>query len=202
MMTISKEERECWERLHELQDKLYNKFKEDGLLTDRYAFARYTCESMEPDVVELRRLIKLRSTFNEPRMFQYWEPTSRIEDIHCIDCHNEVHGTFHVTENGQRQCMRCYCKEIIPEKRMTIYYLSREEYDKITDPHWWGRTRGWTDGKDIYINKDAFYINDRDRSLLLQHEIGHIEGMEHQLFGVMSPYGLIRWLSGYMGMNI
>lgn len=48
-----------------------------------------------------------------------------------------------------------------------------------------------------WINEDAFYIGDRDKDLVLRHEIGHIEGKEHTLFGLMCPYGLLRYLTAW-----
>ena len=80
---------------------------------------------------------------------------------------------------------------------MTVYYLSKEDYNKTIKPHWWGRARAWTDGVDVYINKDAFYIDQRDRQLILEHELEHINGKNHTNFGVMSPYGLVRWLTSW-----
>jgi hypothetical protein len=46
---------------------------------------------------------------------------------------------------------------------------------------------------EVWINQDAFYINDRDKDLLLRHELGHIEGKEHTLIGLMCPYGFLRY---------
>jgi hypothetical protein len=48
---------------------------------------------------------------------------------------------------------------------------------------------------EIYINKDAIYINKRDYELLIKHEKGHKEGKEHTIFGIMSPNSLIRYLT-------
>ena len=52
-------------------------------------------------------------------------------------------------------------------------------------------------GVDVYINKDALYLDQRDRQLLLEHELGHIEGKGHTKTGVMAPYGLVRWLTSW-----
>lgn len=83
-----------------------------------------------------------------------------------------------------------------------IFYQTKLEYEKCCEEngithHWYGYPRGWTDLKDIYINKDAFYINDRDRKLLLYHEEGHIAGKNHTLLGLMSAYGLIRFFTTF-----
>ena len=50
-------------------------------------------------------------------------------------------------------------------------------------------------GGEVWINEDAFYLNDRDRDLVLRHELGHIEGKDHTTFGLMCPYGLLRYLT-------
>ncbi len=76
-----------------------------------------------------------------------------------------------------------------------IKYLKEEEYKKISPVSWYGYPRGWTNGVDIYVNEDAFFIDSRDRILLIEHEQGHIDGKEHTTFGLMSPYGLVRWLT-------
>jgi len=46
--------------------------------------------------------------------------------------------------------------------------------------------------EEIYINKDAFYFNEFDKKLLIAHEQGHIDGREHELFGLMNPFGPTR----------
>lgn len=48
---------------------------------------------------------------------------------------------------------------------------------------------------EVWINDDTFYIGDRDKDLVLRHELGHIEGKEHTMFGLMCPYGLLRYLT-------
>ena len=48
---------------------------------------------------------------------------------------------------------------------------------------------------EIWINEDAFYIGDRDKDLVLRHELGHLEGKEHTIFGLMCPYGLLRYFT-------
>ncbi len=73
--------------------------------------------------------------------------------------------------------------------------LSHEDYIKTIDPHWWGRARGWTDGKDIYIDSGAIYLDPRDYNLLIKHEVGHIQGLEHEPVGVMSAYGGVRYVT-------
>ncbi len=57
--------------------------------------------------------------------------------------------------------------------------------------------RGYSDSDtgEVWINKDVFYIGDRDKDLVLRHELGHIEGKEHTMFGLMCPYGLLRYLT-------
>src|SRR5574341_1501363 len=52
--------------------------------------------------------------------------------------------------------------------------------------------RGFTDMKDIYVNENAIFLNEKDKDLHIAYLQGHIEGKEHTLFGVMSPYPLIR----------
>lgn len=74
--------------------------------------------------------------------------------------------------------------------------------------HPWGYSRGFTLGQDIYINEDAFYLDERDKTLLLAHEEGHVNtpeheltlleriiGADHTLTGLMSPWGLVRRLT-------
>jgi len=55
--------------------------------------------------------------------------------------------------------------------------------------------RGFMAGQDVYINNDAWYINQRDRDILIQHELGHTEGYRHTWTGVMSAYSIIRWIT-------
>jgi len=79
-----------------------------------------------------------------------------------------------------------------------LVYQIKSEYEEGCPRPWYSfiyLPRGWTDGKDIYVNLGAFYIDDRDFRLLIQHEIGHNEGKKHTLFGLMSPYGLVRYLT-------
>lgn len=89
---------------------------------------------------------------------------------------------------------------------MTTFFLRQTEYESIArlykvKKHWYGYPRGFALGEipidDIYINDDAFYIDKRDRQLLLDHETGHTEGKDHTLSGVMSPWGLIRYLTTF-----
>lgn len=51
------------------------------------------------------------------------------------------------------------------------------------------------DTEEVWINEGAFYIGNRDKDLVLRHELGHIEEKEHTLFGLMCPYGLLRYLT-------
>ena len=79
-----------------------------------------------------------------------------------------------------------------------IIYQSREEYIKECPRPWYSfisLPRGYTDYKDIYINQDAFFISKRDKRLLIEHEQGHIAGLIHTWLGLMSPYGIIRYLT-------
>ena len=57
--------------------------------------------------------------------------------------------------------------------------------------------RGYSDTGtgEVWINQDAFYFGDRDKDLLLRHELGHIEGKDHTLFGLMCPYGFLRYIT-------
>ncbi len=48
---------------------------------------------------------------------------------------------------------------------------------------------------EIYINSDAFILNERDATLLLAHEQGHKDGKQHTATGIMSAYGLVRYLT-------
>jgi Zn-dependent protease with chaperone function len=48
---------------------------------------------------------------------------------------------------------------------------------------------------DTHINQDAFFLDQRDYDLLIAHEAGHAAGRDHETFGLMSPYGLIRYLT-------
>lgn len=61
--------------------------------------------------------------------------------------------------------------------------------------HWYGYPRGFVLEGEIYINDDAFFLDDRDRILLVLHEQGHIDGKEHTSMGLMSPYGLVRYFT-------
>jgi hypothetical protein len=97
-----------------------------------------------------------------------------------------------------------------------IYYQNQTEYVSIAlrneivpynKRNIWGRLlyaltginfpRAYTDTGtgEVWINQDAFYIGDRDKDLVLRHELGHIEGKEHTIFGLMCPYGLLRYLT-------
>jgi hypothetical protein len=49
---------------------------------------------------------------------------------------------------------------------------------------------------EIYINIEAFYLNDRDKNLLIMHEDLHIyKHLDHTLFGIMSDNAVIRYLT-------
>lgn len=47
----------------------------------------------------------------------------------------------------------------------------------------------------IYVNISAIYLNIRDYNLLIEHEVGHTIGLSHTWTGVMSPYGIVRYLT-------
>lgn len=47
----------------------------------------------------------------------------------------------------------------------------------------------------IFIDSDALFFGDRDYQLLIAHEMGHINGRDHELFGVMSGIGIVRLLT-------
>lgn len=82
------------------------------------------------------------------------------------------------------------------ERRGIVPYSQRKNlFFRIASIFGINYPRGFATGNDIYINEDGFYINERDKELLIQHELGHIEGKGHTFFGVMSPYGLIRYLT-------
>lgn len=61
--------------------------------------------------------------------------------------------------------------------------------------HWYGYPRAFVSGNEIYVNQDVVFLDMRDYNLLVAHEMGHVIGKEHTPFGVMSPYGLIRYLT-------
>ena len=48
---------------------------------------------------------------------------------------------------------------------------------------------------EIYINLDAFFLNERDKRLLIMHEQGHLDGKEHTATGIMSAYALVMYLT-------
>lgn len=61
--------------------------------------------------------------------------------------------------------------------------------------------RGFYISGNVYINNDAFYLNDFDKKLLIEHEKGHARGEKHTPFGVMSPHGHTRLLSCTLDPN-
>ncbi len=74
--------------------------------------------------------------------------------------------------------------------------------------HWWGYPRGFQWNKEIYINKEAYFFNDRDYKLLIGHETFHLNskphpntlaenllGEDHTWYGLMSPWGPVRFLT-------
>lgn len=62
---------------------------------------------------------------------------------------------------------------------------------------WYGYPRGFTCGSSCYINDGAFYFGKKDKTLLILHERGHLEGREHSWFGIMSPYSVVRYLTTF-----
>lgn len=48
---------------------------------------------------------------------------------------------------------------------------------------------------EVYINLDAFFLNVKDKQLIILHEQGHLDGKDHTATGIMSAYGLIRYLT-------
>ena len=80
--------------------------------------------------------------------------------------------------------------------------------------HLWGYPRGFKWNNEIYINKDAFFLDDRDKKLLIAHETVHLNskphpftlvekylGGDHTLTGLMSPWGPIRYLTTLSNSN-
>ena|SRR4030067_1499857 len=80
---------------------------------------------------------------------------------------------------------------IVPYNKRNIWWKLLSTLTGINFP------RGYSDSgtEEVWINEDAFYLNDRDKDLVLRHEIGHIEGKDHTQFGLMCPYGLLRYLT-------
>ena len=81
------------------------------------------------------------------------------------------------------------------------YNIHPDSTDDWQTPDWMG-SRAFTVGQNVYINRDAFYLGDEDKQLVLEHEIGHTEGKKHALTGVMSPIGIIRYLTASTPGNI
>jgi hypothetical protein len=103
------------------------------------------------------------------------------------------------------------------ERKMAkIYYQKKDEYVSTAlkngivpynKRNFWGNLlfiltgtnfpRGYSDTGtgEVWINEDAFYIDSRDKDLVLRHELGHLEGKEHTMFGLMCPYGILRYLT-------
>lgn len=80
--------------------------------------------------------------------------------------------------------------------------LGEEEYIEIYlraggNRNWYGYPRGFAWQHEIYINRDAFFLGERDKRLLIEHEQGHLDGKGHTWFGVMSPWGLVRYLTAW-----
>jgi hypothetical protein len=47
----------------------------------------------------------------------------------------------------------------------------------------------------IFLNVDAFFLNAHDKQLIIDHEQGHLDGKEHTWTGIMSAYGVVRYLT-------
>ena len=82
-----------------------------------------------------------------------------------------------------------------------IYTLNRNDYIQKLDDlniHPWSRRlfglipRGFVYYDDIYINCDAFYINDNDLEMLQLHLLYHTLGFKHTWTGIMNKIGIIR----------
>ncbi len=86
-----------------------------------------------------------------------------------------------------------------------IKFLKNDEYKQLYislsgDVPWYVRylgiyPRAFVYGNMIYVNDEAIYLNNRDYNLLITHEVGHLNGLPHTYFGVMSPYGVVRYLT-------
>jgi hypothetical protein len=62
--------------------------------------------------------------------------------------------------------------------------------------------------KEIYVNDDGLFFNEKDKKLLIQHEEGHLNskphepslteqilGDDHTWVGVMCPWGVLRYIT-------
>lgn len=95
---------------------------------------------------------------------------------------------------------------------MTKTYSESEFIETFTraggKKHWWGYPRAFQWQNEIYVNEDAFFIDERDYKLILAHETVHLNSKKHQptltekilgedhtWFGLMSPWGLVRYLT-------
>ena len=85
---------------------------------------------------------------------------------------------------------------------MKITYQNHKDFIKEAPKEWYGIGRAYTlfyetnsPLNEIFIDQDAFYFNERDKELVLKHEIGHTEGLNHTPTGLMSDNGFIRYLT-------
>lgn len=83
-------------------------------------------------------------------------------------------------------------------------FLSKKEFIEFFKKaggkkHWYGYPRAFVLDNEVYINQNAFFLGRRDYTLLLAHEQGHLQGKEHTWFGIMSPWGLVRYLTSPRG---
>lgn len=67
----------------------------------------------------------------------------------------------------------------------------------------------WCPGdNEIYVNNTGIFFNEKDKKLLIQHEEGHLNskpheqsftekilGDDHTWFGVMCPWGVLRYIT-------
>lgn len=92
----------------------------------------------------------------------------------------------------------------------TVFLLSdaetRAEYDRISpkpeNRPWYYKKlgvlpRGWVNDNEVYLNAEGLYAGKRDYQLVIDHEVGHIEGRDHEPAGLMSDNGLVRDLTTF-----
>lgn len=106
-----------------------------------------------------------------------------------------AHGEDYATANSSANVTTTRQPSLPTAAEHLLVCQSGSEYASYAPRHWWGSPRAYTDMKNIYVNRDAFYINGRDMELLIAHEWGHINGREHTPAGLMSAYGLVRYLT-------
>ncbi len=94
-------------------------------------------------------------------------------------------------QNRQEYTATALKNGIVPYRDRDIWFKLLYALTGINFP------RGYSDNviAEVWIDDGAFYISGRDKDLLIRHELGHIEGKEHTTFGLMCPYGLLRFLT-------